>query len=237
MRQLSTLTDAVLAAGAGDPASPLLTFYDDATGERTELSTLTATNWAAKCANMIRDEWGLVPGDVVAVDLPVHWQTFVILLGAWWSGCAVTIGPDDDAAAAFCSRDRLDAQGSAGEIAAAGLDAFAMPLPNLPVGVTDFAGAVRVHGDQFTPSTPGPSALGGRKTEDVIVAATASAAREQISPGDRIMSTRKWDSANAVTDNLLAVYIATASLVQVSSADTAGLAARAVSEKVTGTLT
>ena len=71
MRELTpnTLTDAIFAAVA-DHSRPLLTYYDDATGERTELSAITAANWAAKTANLVRDEFGLMPGDVVAVDLP-----------------------------------------------------------------------------------------------------------------------------------------------------------------------
>ena len=36
-----------------DPARPLLTFYDDATGERTELSVATFANWVAKTANLL----------------------------------------------------------------------------------------------------------------------------------------------------------------------------------------
>ncbi|HZB48967.1 MAG TPA: TIGR03089 family protein, partial [Mycobacteriales bacterium] len=65
--------DALLAAAlAGDRAGPLLTFYDDATGERTELSTTTVANWVAKTANLLRDDVGAAPGDRVAVLLPAH---------------------------------------------------------------------------------------------------------------------------------------------------------------------
>src|SRR5579859_6537412 len=35
-----------------DPARPLITFYDDATGERVELSVKTFDNWVAKTANL-----------------------------------------------------------------------------------------------------------------------------------------------------------------------------------------
>ena len=40
---------------ATDPTRPLLTFYDDATGERTELSGATLANWVAKTANLLVD--------------------------------------------------------------------------------------------------------------------------------------------------------------------------------------
>jgi uncharacterized protein (TIGR03089 family) len=38
-----------------DPVGPRITYYDDATGERIELSTVTLANWAAKTANLLRD--------------------------------------------------------------------------------------------------------------------------------------------------------------------------------------
>ncbi|WP_374609845.1 TIGR03089 family protein, partial [Gordonia sp. (in: high G+C Gram-positive bacteria)] len=71
MRELTpnTVTDAIFAA-VTDHSRPLLTYYDDATGERTELSAATLGNWAAKTANYLRDEIGVAEGDVVAVDLP-----------------------------------------------------------------------------------------------------------------------------------------------------------------------
>ncbi|MDT7643714.1 MAG: hypothetical protein QOC75_714, partial [Pseudonocardiales bacterium] len=47
---------------ASDPARPLITYYDDATGERIELSGTTLANWAAKTANLMRDECDIEPG-------------------------------------------------------------------------------------------------------------------------------------------------------------------------------
>ena len=41
-----------------DPAGPRITYYDDATGERIEVSAVTLANWAAKTANLLRDELG-----------------------------------------------------------------------------------------------------------------------------------------------------------------------------------
>ncbi|GAA3289314.1 hypothetical protein GCM10020218_057690 [Dactylosporangium vinaceum] len=64
-----------------DPSLPFLTFYDDATGERTELSGATLANWVSKTANLLVDGCGLGPGDTAAVRLPAHWQTAAILLG------------------------------------------------------------------------------------------------------------------------------------------------------------
>ena len=52
------LTQAV----ADDPARPLITFYDDSTGERVELSVVTFANWVAKTANLLVDGLGASPG-------------------------------------------------------------------------------------------------------------------------------------------------------------------------------
>src|SRR3954467_5186172 len=72
-----------------DPARPLVTFYDDSTGERVELSATTLDNWVAKTANLLQEEFDVGPGSTVAVALPVHWQTAAVLLGVWSCGAAV----------------------------------------------------------------------------------------------------------------------------------------------------
>ena len=74
------------AAVAADPTRPLLTWYDDGTGERIELSGATLANWVAKTANLLVDGCGLGPGDRAAVPLPPHWQTAAVLLGCWSAG-------------------------------------------------------------------------------------------------------------------------------------------------------
>ena len=50
-----------------DPGRPLVTFYDDDTGERTELSVTTYANWVAKTAGVLTDDLGLDTGDRVAL--------------------------------------------------------------------------------------------------------------------------------------------------------------------------
>jgi uncharacterized protein (TIGR03089 family) len=236
VRQLTTLTSALLdPLMAADPAGPRITYYDDATGERIELSTVTLANWAAKTGNLLRDELGAGPAARVAVLLPAHWQTAAVLFGIWWIGAQVVL---DGAAAdiALCTADRLseadDAVG-AGEIAVLSLDAFGKPVADLPVGVTDYATSVRVHGDQVSPERhPGP-ALDGRSVADVLVDAQASAAAQGFAAGDRVMSTARWDTADELTANLLAVFAVGASLVQVANPDASALDRRRQTEKVT----
>ena len=64
-----------------DPVDPRITYYDDATGERIELSAVTLANWAAKTGNLLRDELAAGPFSRVAVLLPAHWQTAAVLFG------------------------------------------------------------------------------------------------------------------------------------------------------------
>lgn len=238
---MSTVSSAILdPLMATNPAGPRITYYDDATGERIELSTATLANWAAKTANLLRDEMGATPGSRVAVLLPAHWQTAAVLFGVWWIGCEVVLAdaetPEVDIA--LCTADRLDEADAAvgmGEIAVLSLDPFGKPVPDLPVGVTDYATSVRVHGDQIVPEqVPGP-ALDGRSVDDVLAAARASAAAQGLTAEDRIMSTAGWETAEDIVERLLAVYVVGASLVQVANPDPDLLDRRRQTEKLTRT--
>ena len=235
-----TLTDALLDPYLGGPtaARPLLTYYDDATGERVELSATTAANWAAKAANLLRDECDVEPGTPLAVLLPAHWQTATVLLAAWWCGAEVVADP---AAAEWvlCDADRVDlalAAEPAGGVVALSLDAFGAGVPGLPAGVVDFAPEVRLHGDDFAPWEPLPDtapALAGGTVAEVVADARARAERLGIGAADRVLSTAEWSSLDGVADGLLAVLAAGASLVQCRHADPAALERRAQAEKVT----
>lgn len=219
---------------ASDPAGPRITYYDDATGERIELSTATLVNWAAKTGNLLRDEMGAGPSSRVAVLLPAHWQTAAVLFGIWWIGAEVVT--DAEADIALCTIDRLadadDAVG-VGEVAVLSLDPFGKPATGLPVGVTDYATAVRVHGDQISPERHPGAALAGLSVDEVLVAAQTSAAAQGFTASDRVMSSAPWNTAEEITANLLALYSVGASLVQVANPDTAALDRRRQTEKVT----
>ncbi|MEZ0362084.1 TIGR03089 family protein [Mycobacterium sp. pUA109] len=221
-----------------DPVGPRITYYDDASGERIELSAATLANWAAKTGNLLRDELGAGPASRVAVLLPAHWQTAAVLFGVWWIGAEVVLGgPDTAADIALCTAARLEdadaAVGVGGEVAVLSLDPFGRPAPDLPVGVTDYATAVRVHGDQIDAERqPGP-ALAGRSVDQVLAAAAKSAADRGLTATDRVLSTASWDTADALIDALVAPLAVGASLVQVAHPDPAALPRRIESEKVT----
>jgi uncharacterized protein (TIGR03089 family) len=240
---LTTLSQALLDPIMNrDPVGPRITYYDDATGERIELSTVTLANWAAKTANLLRDELGAGPGSRVAVLLPAHWQTAAVLLGIWYIGAEVVLGSGSHpitADVALCTADRIDEADAAvgsGEIAVLSLDPFGKPVADLPVGMTDYATAVRVHGDQIVPERqPGP-ALDNRSAAELFTAASQAAAALGLTADDRVLSTARWDTADALIANLLAVFAVGASLVQVANPDQAAQDRRREVEKVTTSL-
>ncbi|MCT7660914.1 TIGR03089 family protein [Mycobacterium sp. CPCC 205710] len=220
---------------ASDPAGPRITYYDDASGERIELSTATLANWAAKTANLLRDELGAGPSSRVAVLLPAHWQTAAVLFGVWWIGAEVVLG-GETADVALCTVDRLadaDEAVGMGEVAVLSLDPFGKSVPDLPVGVTDYATAVRVHGDQIVPERHPGTALDGRSVDEVLTGARQSAEAQGVTGRDRVLSSASWSTADELTDNLLAIFAVGASLVQVANPDEAAQDRRRQTEKVT----
>jgi len=220
-----------------DPVGPRITYYDDATGERIELSAVTLANWAAKTGNLLRDELAAGPASRVAVLLPAHWQTAAVLFGVWWIGAEVVL--DSSAAdVALCTVDRIDDADAtaAGEVAVLSLDPFGRPASDLPVGVTDYATAVRVHGDQIVAERhPGP-ALAGRSVDQVLAACQKAATATGLTGRDRVLSTASWNTPDDVIGGLLTVLTVDGSLVQVANPDTAALPRRMETEKVTRTL-
>jgi uncharacterized protein (TIGR03089 family) len=233
-----TLTDDLLGPRlATDAAAPLVTYYDDATGERIELSGTTLANWAAKTANLLRDECDLEPGGRVAVLLPAHWQTLAVLLGAWWCGGEVVADPAG-ADVVCCDAERLAVatDAGAGVVAALSLHAFGKGLSGLPTGVVDYATEVRLHGDVFMSDGPvdaGAPALEGADAPAVLAAARAAAGAGGLMAGARVLTTRDWSVADGLVEVPLAVLAAGAGLVQCRNVDPAVLDRRADSERVT----
>ncbi|MFD2764142.1 TIGR03089 family protein [Micromonospora eburnea] len=216
---------------ATDPTRPLLTWYDDATGERTELSGATLANWVAKTANLLVDEAALGPGDTAAALLPPHWQTAAVLLGCWSAKLTVVDapGPVD---VLFAAADRTDAAAawSAGERYALALDPFALPMRQVPPGFADYVVEVRGHGDHFTPY---PEA--GEADVELLARAEARAAELCLTPGDRLLvdTGRHPDPI----DWLLAPLAARTTLILCANLDQSRLDSRTATEKATRALT
>ncbi|MGI8696627.1 MAG: TIGR03089 family protein [Mycobacteriales bacterium] len=233
------LTDALRR----DPAGPALTYYDDATGERTELSATTLANWVAKTGNLLQDEVGLSAGESVAVRLPAHWQTAAVLLASWSVGGIVTT----DAAAAdvaFCAATDLDAATRpSGQVIALGFAPLGRPMPQPPAGALDYAAVVPAQPDAFSAYQPvGDDAPAVTDREDTRTGGQlVTGARERagvfgLRAGDRVLSTVAWTGWPAWVDGLLAPLAAGASIVLCAHADPAGLAHRVEAEAVSSTL-
>lgn len=233
------------AALAVDPTRPLLTFYDGATGERTELSGATLDNWVSKTANLLVDGLGLGPGDGAAVLLPAHWQTAAVLLGCWSAGLAVAHGPklSRSVEVVFADPDRVEqAAGTAGgaDVFAVSLHPLGLPLPAVPAGASDFLAEVRGHGDRFTPAdpaTPDTPALvdlpGGGPDLDqrrLVAAAREAAAGRGYRAEDRVLVA---GDAPRPLDWLLAPLAVGASTVLCRRCDDDALARIRSTERVT----
>ncbi|MER8048089.1 TIGR03089 family protein [Streptomyces sp. NPDC094032] len=245
-----TPADLLRSALAADPARPLVTFYDDATGERVELSVATFANWVAKTANLLQGELSASPGDRLALLLPAHWQTAVWLLACSSVGVTaelggdpadadyVVAGPEGLEAGLACSGDRI-------ALSLAPLGRRFVPAP--PTGYADYAVEVPGQGDRFAPFVPvdpDAPALVVDGTEltgaQLVERARADADALGLAPGGRLLSGRPYAGWSGLSAGLYAPLAAGGSVVLCRNLDqlgAEGLAKRVESERVTTTLT
>lgn len=231
------LFDAVLAAS---PAAPFVTYYDEARGDRAELSAKSLANWVAKTHFLLQDALGLGPGDAAFVDLPAHWISVPALLGCWTAGLEVTTNPAR-AAVAFVAPDTAaradgvpDVYAVAPDSAAVGFGGNAGPAPD---GAEDYITAVRPQPDKWPtvhpPGGPADPALDGTSRADLAAAAARRAAELGLAARARVLTTRDWHSAQDWIDTLLAPLAVGGSLVVVRSATDEQVERRAAQERVT----
>jgi uncharacterized protein (TIGR03089 family) len=142
-------------------STPLLTYYDLDSGERTELSATSFSNWVDKTSNLLIDEVAVDPGNAIsmalAVEAPGHWLTAVWELACWQIGAVVDITNPAHPAAVVAGRRW---QGyAAQEVYACALHplgfGFGEPLPD---GVRDYAIEVRNQPDRFSGPSADPAA-------------------------------------------------------------------------------
>ena len=250
----ATPADLLAQALRRSPATPLVTYYDDATGERVELSATTVANWVSKTANLLQEEFDVGPGSSVAVALPVHWQTAAVLLAVWSCGATVldTAAEDDgrldDADVVLAAQDRLAPLEELGhpELLGLSLHPLGMGMTGYAGPARDFALEVRGRADVFSPwSAPRPDdpglALGGLTVSLAGLVETAAelAARLGLVEGDRVLVDARTAAEAGPAAWLLAPLAAGASVVLVTSPDAAApetQARRARTERVTATL-
>ena len=188
-------------------ASPLLTYYDPAHGERVELSGVSVANWVDKTSNLLVDELDLEPDDPVDLTLakghPGHWVSLVWVLACWQVGAVVSLdqgpakvavlGPDDPTEAA-----RADT------VLVCSLHPLGLPLPGPPPAhAVDYALEVRSQPDQHAAVPQSGLTLAWRDpdrqlTQADLVARPGSGVRRLVQPTD------PWDTARtALVEPLL----------------------------------
>ncbi|RMI37292.1 TIGR03089 family protein [Streptomyces triticirhizae] len=240
-----TPADLLRSALAGDASRPLVTYYDDATGERVELSAATLANWVAKTANLLQDELAAARGERLALLLPAHWQTAVWLLACAATGVVVEVDGDPaETDLVVAGPDRLtEARACRGERLALALRPLGGRFPEAPEGFTDYAVAAPAQGDVFAAlDPPGPDdpalVVEGRTLTggELLTRARADAAERGLVPGSRLMSTLGYGSWAGLSAGLFAPLAAGGSVVLCRNAERLtpdARVARQESERVT----
>lgn len=233
---MTTFGDLLAARLRSRPGDPLVTFYDDATGERTELSVATYANWVAKTASLLVDELGLDRGDRLLVDLPAHWLGPVFLGAAWSAGLEVVW--DGPAEAVACGPGALEARlASAGGVPVVGT--ALLPLggrfpDGVPAGALDFGVEVWGQPDAFVapdPPLPADPAVAGVTHEALW---SAAAAGGLVSSGGRLLTTAN-PASSAGLATFTQPFAVGGSVVLVVHADDARLRATYAAERATAT--
>ncbi len=237
-----------IAAGVRrDPSKPFLTWYDDESGERVELSYATFANWVWKTGNFLREGLDVEPGDAVVTMLRTHWQTVAIWFACWAVG-AVAVPVDagtveryseQSAVAVFAQEDLLQlataSRASLGEVVGLSLRPMAARLLSRPAGVLDYAEEVPVYGDQLG-SGPRVSlaaqAIPGISGAQLLAGAAAAAAALQLKSDERVLCTLAVTDPELLIGVVLATFDAGAGLVLSRATDPASMWRRIGAERV-----
>ena len=241
---MTTFAEPARPRAAHDPGRPFLTFYDERTGERVELSVTTYANWVAKTASLLVEEHDLERGDVLVVDLPAHWLGPVFLGAAWLAG------PDGGLPGRRGHPRRRGLRpGRAGGLGGprratcrcwpARCCPWACGSPTrCPPGVHDVGLEVWSQPDAFLPyDPPGPDDVAlllpaGALTQAELWSSVAAGRSATSTGGDRLLSTANPASPPGVVV-VLEPLATSGSLVLVTGADPARLDAIAEAERVT----
>ncbi len=241
----STFPELITASLRADAARPLVTFYDDATGERVELSVATYANWVDKTAGLARDELDAERGGLVLVDLPTHWLGAVWLGAAWTLGLCLTTDSRLGEAAdlVVCGPDGLEEYARLAEDSPV-VGISLRPLGGrfvdpLPAGVVDYGAVVLAQPDAFVSYDP-PGAEDpawrtdtGPLTQAGLLAAATDA--RLVEPGGRLLTdVNPCGSAGPTT--LLSPMVQGGATVWVASPDESGWQKRYDEERATAQL-
>ncbi|MDT4916461.1 MAG: hypothetical protein QOH89_1161, partial [Pseudonocardiales bacterium] len=187
---------------AAEPSRPFVTYYDEASGERSELSVKSLANWVAKTHHLLATELGLGVGDTALLALPAHWISVPILLGCLTAGLELV---DEGAAdVAFVSSETASVAG-AGDVYAIAPAAAAVGFRDAPpAGATDYVSAVRPQADAWPTvhlvAGPGDPCLPGLTRAATVERAAAVG----LAPGERLLTTRSWTGPDDWIETVLA---------------------------------
>jgi len=191
---VTTFAEILEAERRRDAGRPLVTWYDETTGERVELSVATYANWVAKTASLLVEEHDLGRGDVLRLDLPPHWLTAVFLGGAWAAGLVVTL--DDEAPDAVVTGpeglDRWAARADELPVLACSLLPMGVRFADpLPAGVHDVGVEVWSQPDSFVaydpPTADDPAVRGDGSATTHGDLWSAAAAGSLLTDGGRLL--------------------------------------------------
>jgi uncharacterized protein (TIGR03089 family) len=224
---------------AANPSQPFVTYYDEATGERAELSVKSLANWVAKTHHLLATELGLGRGNTASVALPAHWLSVPVVLGVFTAGLQIV--EDETSDVAFVVPSTLIRAAGAFDVyalnPAAPAVGFGASGDAPPPGTNDYVASVRPQADawgsvQFGAGSGDPG-LATRSRADVVAWATQRAAALGLSAGARVLTDRDWLSANDLVDTLLAPLAVGGSVVYVRNASPEILSRRADQERAT----
>ncbi|MEU4626520.1 TIGR03089 family protein [Actinoplanes sp. NPDC023801] len=226
----------------------LITFHDDATGERTGLTAAELGDWVAATAQLLTLECGLRRGSRAGVLLPPHWQTAVVLLGSWAAGIEVSfrgwgaagLSPDTGPAldVTFVERRRV---GSWLEDVPTAPHQFVLDLTtggatsDVPPGYRDFGSSARAH--LGAPPPPDGVEVGAAATVDGTTFGEYGAAAAEVAtvrglePGDRLLVDTAACEEPLIW--LMAPLTAGASIVLCANLDRSRLDERMAAEGIT----
>ena len=235
---MATLEQAFGELLAASPAQPFVTYYDEASGERSELSVKSLANWVAKTHFLLIDELGLGAGDTAYVALPMHWISVPVLIGSLTAGLTLSDEPQNAVVAFVAPDTAASAAGIADVFAVAPQPAAVGFGDQPPEGTVDYVRAVRPQADKWTGVQFGAGesdlALAGVTRAQLVESARQRAAELDLPGSARILSTRTWQRAADWLDALFVPLAVGGSVVYVANAsDEAVLDRRADQERVT----
>jgi uncharacterized protein (TIGR03089 family) len=212
-------------------STPLLTYYDLDSGERTELSAISFSNWVDKTSNLLVDEVAVTEGDVIsmrlAVEAPGHWLTGAWQLACWQVGLVVDITNPTLPVAVVTGRQWQGYRER--EIFACALHplGFGFDEP-LPESVRDYAIEVRSHPDRYSGQPPDSDTTAWVDADRILnqadlVQVDGLAARRLVRAGD------PWATCR---DGIVTALVTGGSAVVVVGEDADQLAQIAASERL-----